>query len=113
MIQVLQILFSALVITGSAWLSKKHPQSAGYLIALPLATLLVLPFSYWQHQDSEASVKLAQEILWALPVSATFFIPFAFANKWGLNFWQAYWAGVGALLVSFLGMRFFNSSQIY
>ena len=109
MVKFLQVLFSAAIITGSAWLSKKHPQSAGYLIALPLATLLVLPFSYWQHQDGEASVKLAQEILWALPVSMTFFVPFAFANRWNLSFWQAYGSGVGALLLSFVAMRWFHS----
>ena len=63
MIQVFQIIFSALLLTFSAWLSKKNPEAAGVLIALPLATIIVLPFSYWTHGDAENSVKLAQEIL--------------------------------------------------
>lgn len=102
---ILQTAFSALLITFSAWLSKRSPQAAGFLIALPLATLIVLPFSYWQHGDGESSVKLAKEILRALPVSVTFFLPFAFAQKFQLNFWQAYGIGVFLLIASYFSIQ--------
>ena len=98
MTQAFQIIFSALLLTFSAWLSKKNPQAAGFLIALPLATMIVLPFSYWNHGESETSVRLAQEVLSAIPVSLTFFLPFALANRLNLDFWQAYGLGI-ALLV--------------
>lgn len=101
MIQVFQTALSAIIITLAAWLSKKYPQSAGLLIAMPLSSMLVLPFAYWQHGDGQASVRLAQEILWAIPVSLMFFVPFALAERWGLSFGQSYAAGVLLLLVSF------------
>lgn len=41
MTQAFQILFSAVLLTFSAWLSKKNPQAARFLIALPLATRIV------------------------------------------------------------------------
>lgn len=107
MIQVFQIVFSALLLTFSAWLSKKNPEAAGFLIALPLASMIVLPFSYWTHSDPENSVKLAQEILRAIPISLTFFVPFTLAGRFQLGFWQAYLAGLILLLAAFGISRLF------
>jgi hypothetical protein len=101
MTQAFQIVFSALILTFSAWLSKKNPEAAGFLIALPLATMIVLPFSYWNHQDSETSTRLAQEVLRAIPISLTFFVPFALAGRLNLGFWQAYGLGLVLILVSY------------
>lgn len=109
MLQVFQTVLAALIITFCAWLSKRNPQSAGLLTALPLTSMLVLPFSYWQHGEGETSVTLAQEILRAIPVSITFFLPFAFANKLGLSFGQAYAAGFALLVVSYFVMRGLSS----
>jgi len=105
-ISFFQILLSAGILTFSAWLSKRNPEAAGFLIALPLASILVLPFSYWQHQDAEASVKLGQEILRAVPISMTFFVPFALAGRLHLGFWQAYALGLLAIIATYLLMRF-------
>lgn len=105
MIQVFQIVLSASILTLSAWLSKKNPEFAGFLIALPIASLLVLPFSYWQHGDVKASITLGQEILKAVPISITFFIPFALADRLHLGFGQAYGLGIGLLLLSYLVAR--------
>ena len=109
MIQVFQILFSASLLTFSAWLSKKNPEAAGFLIALPLATIIVLPFSYWTHGDPENSVQLARNILKAIPISLTFFIPFALAGRFQLGFWQAYSFGLTLLVVSYLVVKQFTN----
>ena len=109
MIQVFQILFSALLLTFSAWLSKKNPEAAGFLIALPLATIIVLPFSYWNHGDPDNSVRLAQEILRAIPISLTFFIPFALAGRFQLGFWQAYSFGLMLLVITYFALKVFTS----
>jgi hypothetical protein len=105
MIQVFQVIFSALLLTFSAWLSKKNPQAAGFLIALPLATIIVLPFSYWNHGESETSVRLAQEILRAIPISLTFFLPFALAGRLNLTFWQAYGFGLILLVATYFVLK--------
>jgi hypothetical protein len=110
MIQVFQILFSASLLTFSAWLSKKNPEAAGFLIALPLATIIVLPFSYWTHGDPENSVQLARNILKAIPISLTFFIPFALAGRFQLGFWQAYVLGLLLLLASYGVLRLLVNS---
>ena len=109
MTQLLQILFSACLLTFSAWLSKKNPEAAGFLIALPLATIIVLPFSYWTHGDPQNSVQLAQKILKAIPISLTFFLPFALAGRFQLGFWQAYSLGLTLLVVSYLVVKQFTN----
>ena len=47
---VFKILLSALVIAGASWLSGKYPKLAGFIIALPLATLIALVLSYTEHK---------------------------------------------------------------
>jgi len=95
MIFVLNTLVSALVIAAAAWVSRKVPGTAGFIIALPLATMLVLPLAYLQHRDSESAFELARSILVALPITLLFFVPFLFRDR--LSFWGAYALGCALL----------------
>lgn len=101
MIFLIKIALSSVVIAFSAWLSGKKPELAGFIIALPLATLLVLPFSYLEYQDPGASVRFAKSILAAVPLSLLFFIPFLFAEKLGWSFWGLYAGGLLLLTCGF------------
>ena len=47
---IFKILLSAIVIAGASWLSGKYPKLAGFIIALPLATLIALVLSYTEHK---------------------------------------------------------------
>lgn len=92
------LLFSASVIALATWLSKSYPVVAGFIIALPLTTMLVLPLSHVQYDNPENTFLLAKSIFTAIPVSLTFFVPFLLAPRFGLSFWQAY--GAGCLLLT-------------
>ena len=102
-----KIIFSACVIAFTSWLAGKRPELAGFIIALPLMTLLVLPFNYAEYQDPANSLTFAKSILIAVPLSLTFFIPFLFANKimaaapQGTGFWVVYAAGIACLVVAY------------
>jgi len=89
-------------ISFSAWLSRRSPALAGFLVAMPLASLLVLPLSYREHGDVESAIQPARSIFLAIPVSLTFFVPFPLAKRLGLSFWQAYGLGALALPLGFL-----------
>jgi hypothetical protein len=93
----IKIALSACVIAFASWLSKKNPALAGFIIALPLSSLLVLAFSYAEFQDAEKSVTFAKAIFTAIPVSLLFFLPFLLAQKLHLNFWALYGLGVALL----------------
>ncbi len=81
------IILSASVIAFASWLSGRFPGTAGFIIALPLATMLVLPLSHLQHGGGgENTILLAKSIFVAVPVTLAFFIPFLLSGKLGLSF---------------------------
>lgn len=97
----LNILVSALVISFASWLSGRLPSLAGFFVAMPLATMIVLPLSFREHGNADATIVLAKSIFIAIPVSLAFFVPFLLAGRLGLGFWQAYALGCLALPVGF------------
>ena len=92
---------SALVISFASWLAGRVPTTAGFIVALPIISLLVLPLSYLQHGSPDNSVLMARSILIAVPISLLFFVPFVFYDRAGLSFWQAYALGIVFLVAGF------------
>lgn len=103
MLVVLNTLVSAVVIGLVAWISRRYPVTAGFIIALPLATMLVLPLAYLQHRDPGSVFDMARSILVALPITLLFFIPFLLRDR--LSFWGAYALGCALLPVGYLVHR--------
>ena len=86
LVTVAKFLFNASVIVFSSWLSQKRPNLAGFIIALPLASLLALALDHLQHDDAEKSIAFGQSILLAVPVSYLFFITFFYPKLGRLGF---------------------------
>ena len=51
-----KVLFSAIVISFASWLSLKKPVLAGFIIALPLLSILSIAFSYAEHKDLDKTI---------------------------------------------------------
>jgi hypothetical protein len=102
---IFKIALSATIITFASWLSGKKPELAGFIIALPIATMLVLPFSYAEYSDPENSIKFARSILAAIPLSLTFFIPFLLAHKLPFGFWGIYFSAISCLVCAYFVHR--------
>lgn len=96
-----KIVLAAIVIGIASWLSQKKPELAGFIIALPLASLLALAFSYFQYRDSEASIQFARSILVGVPASYLFFLPFFLAKKFDFGFVASYLIGIVLLIAGF------------
>lgn len=96
-LMALKIAVAAVAIGFTSWLAGKKPEMAGFIIAMPLASLLALAFSQLEHQDAQASITFAKSILIGVPVSYLFFLPFFFAEKFGYGFWASYAAGLALL----------------
>jgi Mg2+/Co2+ transporter CorB len=103
MLLVWNTLISAVVIGIAAWISRRYPVTAGFIIALPLATMLVLPLAYLQHRDAGSAFAMARSILVALPITLLFFIPFLMRDK--LSFWGAYALGCALLPIGYFVHR--------
>lgn len=81
MIVALKLILSASLITFSSWLAGKRPVLAGFIIALPLTSILTILFAYYEHRDMQKINQFASSIFLAVPLSLVFFIPFLL-NKW-------------------------------
>ena len=87
MIFALKALLAGLIIAFSSWLAGQNPRMAGFIIALPMASLIAIAFVYFEHNSVEKTVLYAKSILVAVPVSYLFFLPFFLAKQFNMNFW--------------------------
>lgn len=98
---IAKVFLAATIISFSSWLSGKMPHIAGFIIALPISSLLVLLFSYAEYKEQEAAINFARNIFVAIPVSLTFFVPFLLAGVLKLSFWQCYISGLICLTAGY------------
>jgi hypothetical protein len=98
---IVKTIISGAVIVFAAWLAGKKPALAGFIIALPLMSILSIFFSYLQYRDMEKINQFATAILVGVPLSLTFFIPFVL-NKWlKMNFPLTYALAIGCLALAY------------
>ncbi len=105
-------LFSALMIAGLSSLATRFPVLAGYLVALPLTTILTLSFTYAQSGSGEQAAKFALSILSAIPISLLFFVPFLFYTRFKGSFWLYMLAGLALIYGGFFVHRAFAGRVI-
>lgn len=106
---VAKTVLAALVISFASWLSGKRPDLAGFIVALPLTTLLALAFSYSEYRDAQSGIAFARSIFVGIPVSLLFFAPFLLAQKLRLEFWSCYALGLALLVAGYFIHRFILS----
>ena len=109
MIFLAKVLLAALVITFASWLSGKKPELSGFIIALPIASIIAIAFSYLEHKNTENTVIFAKSILVGVPVSYVFFLPFFFAKNFNMNFWLVYGLGIILLLIGYFVHKYITS----
>lgn len=109
MIFLAKVLLAALVIAFASWLSGKKPELSGFIIALPIASIIAIAFSYLEHKNTENTVIFAKSILVGIPVSYLFFLPFFFAKNFNMNFWLVYGLGIILLLIGYFVHKYITS----
>ena len=109
MIFLAKVLLAALVIAFASWLSGKKPELSGFIIALPIASIIAIAFSYLEHKNTENTVIFAKSILVGVPVSYLFFLPFFFAKNFNMNFWLVYGLGLILLLIAYFVHKYITS----
>ena len=109
MIFLLKVLLAALVIAFASWLSGKKPELSGFIIALPIASIIAIAFSYLEHKNTENTIIFAKSILVGVPVSYLFFLPFFFAKNFNMNFWLIYGLGIILLLIGYFVHKYITS----
>lgn len=90
------------ILTTCLWVAKSNPILGGFILSLPLTTLVTLALSQLQTGKTENTFMLAKSVFLAVPLSLTFFIPFLLAPKLKLGFWTTYGIGLFFLLLAYL-----------
>ncbi len=98
---IIKLLTISGIIAFSSWLAGKKPELAGFIIAMPISSMIALAISYFDYKDSTTSITFAKSILIAVPVSWLFFIPFFLAEHFGFGFWIAYVIGLLLLVAGY------------
>ena len=104
-VTLLKLAVAAGVIAFASWLSQKRPELAGFIIALPLASLIALALGHVQHGETEKSILFAKSILVGVPVSYLFFLPFFLPTVAKQGFWATYGIGIALLGLGYLVHR--------
>ena len=87
---VLKAVVAGCVISFASWLAGRTPVLAGFFVALPISTAILLPMAYMEHGSSSQVVDLARSVAVAVPLTLFFFVPFFLAERFQLGFWFAY-----------------------
>ena len=109
MIFLAKVILAALVIAFASWLSGKKPELSGFIIALPIASIIAIAFSYLEHRNAENTIIFSKSILVGVPVSYIFFLPFFFAKNLNMNFWFIYGLGLILLVIGYFVHKYITS----
>lgn len=101
-VNIVKILMASTMIAFASWLAGKKPVLAGFIIALPLTSILAILFSYWEYRDMEKINQFANSIFVAVPLSLVFFVPFLL-NRWlRMNFTITFLFSLACLAAAYL-----------
>ena len=106
------VALTSVLLSFVLWLSRTNPILGGFIVSLPISTLIVLAFSKLRGGDTGNTFLLAKSIFVAVPSTLTFFIPFLVAERLKLSFWTSYLMGLGLLTASFFAHRWVMTSWI-
>ena len=95
---VIRVIIPALIILAVSEISRRFPRAGALLLSLPLVSILAFGAAWFRDHDLKSLSAMARETLILVPLGLPFFVPLAFAERWGLGFWSA--TGLGLLLAS-------------
>lgn len=91
---VLRIVIPAIVIFVVSELSRRSPRLGALLLTLPMVSILAFAAAWAKEHDLKSLSRMARETLILVPLGLPFFVPLAFADRFGLGFWSAMIAGL-------------------
>jgi hypothetical protein len=93
---LIKAILSAAIIVAVSELSRRSPRLGGFLLTLPIVSVLALTTTWLRDHDLKNVSQLARETLILVPLGLPFFVPLAFAERLGLGFWAAIVWGIAA-----------------
>ena len=97
---IIKTAIAAAIIVTVSDVSHRLPRLGAILLTLPIVSLIAFAMSWQQHRDLPAISRLARETLVLVPLGLPFFVPLAFAERLGLDFWPAFIIGLALATVT-------------
>jgi len=88
------------VVVAVSEVARRMPRVADVILAVPLVVFAVYAVLYHRVPELAPISRMARQMLILVPLSLTFFVPLAFADRLHLTFWPAYAAGLALVTVS-------------
>ena len=107
---VIRVILSAVILVTVAEVSQRLPRIGALLLSLPVVSILAFFMAWTRFHDLPAASRMARETLVLVPLGLPFFLPLAFANRFGLGFWSAFACGIGLAAAS-IGAYLMLTSQ--
>jgi drug/metabolite transporter (DMT)-like permease len=96
------------VVVAVSEVARRYPRVAEVILAVPLVVFAVYAVIYNQVPELGPVSKMARQMLILGPLSLTFFVPLAFADRLHLTFWPAYLIGLVLVTVSVASYLWFT-----
>ena len=80
--------------------ARRYPRVADVILAVPLVVFAVYAVMYLRTPDLAPISRMARQMLVLVPLSLTFFVPLAFADRLHLTFWPAFAIGLATVTVA-------------
>lgn len=95
---LIRAVIAAVIVVLVSEVSNRSPRLGALLLTLPIVSILAFGMSWQKDHDLAGISRLARETLILVPLGLPFFVPLAFAERFGLGFWTA--SGIGLVLAS-------------
>lgn len=86
---LVRAIIAAAVIVAATEFGRRSPRLGGFILSLPLVSMLAMLMSWFRDHDITAISRFARETLVFVVCGLPFFVPLAFAQQLGLGFWGA------------------------
>ena len=97
---VMNGVLAGFVVVAVSEIARRYPRVADVILAVPLVVFAVYALMYLREPDLAPIARMARQMLILVPLSLTFFVPLAFAERFHLAFWPAFTLGLTFVLVS-------------
>ena len=88
------------VVISVSEVARRYPRVADVILAVPLVVFAVYALMYLRAPDLAPIARMARQMLVLVPLSLTFFVPIAFADRLHLTFWPAFAIGLALVTAS-------------
>lgn len=90
---LIRVVVPVLIILTVSEVSRRSPRLGAVLLTLPLVSILAFSAAWLRDHDLKSLSQMARETLMLVPLGLPFFVPLAFADRFGMGFWTAMTAG--------------------